>query len=88
MGITTQTKKEKGFLVIIDIERCKGCGLCIAFCPKKELKFSDKNNKKGYPYPEFRGTDCIGCLRCGLICPETAITILRKSRKKEKGKGL
>jgi len=27
--------------VVIDEERCKGCGLCISVCPKKVLDFAD-----------------------------------------------
>lgn len=34
--------------VVIDEERCKGCGLCINACPKKVLSFSKKFNSKGY----------------------------------------
>ena len=66
------------FRVIVDNKYCKGCGLCINFCPKKELKITEKKNKKGYLYVEFSGNECTGCLRCALICPDAALKIIRK----------
>ena len=74
---TTTTKPE--FQVIVDNEYCKGCGLCVYFCPKKQLKVSEKKNKKGYYGAELFGTECTGCLRCALICPDAAIKIVRKT---------
>jgi 2-oxoglutarate ferredoxin oxidoreductase subunit delta len=66
------------FQVIVDSNYCKGCGLCVYFCPKKELTISGKKNKKGYLCAEFSGNECTGCLRCGLICPDAALKIIRK----------
>ena len=60
-------------------ERCKGCGLCIAFCPKHVLVQSDRINEKGYHPPELverPPTDiCIGCGMCERICPDFAIFV-------------
>ena len=37
--------------VVVDIEACKGCGLCVATCPVKILELAPaKVNRKGYPY--------------------------------------
>ncbi len=52
-------------------ERCKGCGLCIEFCPKKVLVFSERRNQQGYKivalaFPE----KCNQCGICYLMCPE------------------
>ena len=63
-----------GVEILIVTERCKGCGFCIEFCPKKVLSRSKAFNKKGYYPPEV--TDKEACLDCGLceaICPEFAI---------------
>lgn len=69
-------KKSKGpkGTVAINIELCKGCGFCIAFCPSGVLKFSNKFNSKGYHAPHAANPDaCIGCGLCGMYCPDFAI---------------
>ncbi|MHC4580561.1 MAG: 4Fe-4S binding protein, partial [Planctomycetota bacterium] len=32
----------------IDTERCKGCGLCVAVCPKGIIVICAKSNRHGY----------------------------------------
>ncbi len=60
----------------IDIERCKGCGLCVTICPKKVLEIIDQVNTKGYfPAYQARPEDCIKCAMCCVMCPDMAITI-------------
>ena len=52
--------------VLIDENVCKGCGLCIAACPKKLLKLaSDRINPKGYNPAEL--SDARACLDLSLI---------------------
>lgn len=56
---------------------CKGCGLCTTACSKKLLALrKDKLNAKGY-YPTGieKPEECIGCMMCARICPDTAIEI-------------
>jgi 2-oxoglutarate ferredoxin oxidoreductase subunit delta len=54
--------------------RCKGCGLCVEFCPRGVLKMSDNFNQKGY-HPPFveEPSACVGCQFCEEVCPEFAI---------------
>jgi 2-oxoglutarate ferredoxin oxidoreductase subunit delta len=58
--------------------RCKGCELCILYCPKNSLCMSSDFNLKGYHYPEFCDPEtCTGCMLCALICPEVALEIYK-----------
>lgn len=60
-------------------ERCKGCGICTAFCPPKILVLSDHFNPRGYP--EVKITDagaCRGCLQCCLMCPDVVFAFAQK----------
>lgn len=57
-------------------ERCKGCGLCIAACPKKLLVLEEGTNIKGYrPATCHDMASCVGCASCARICPDSIITI-------------
>jgi 2-oxoglutarate ferredoxin oxidoreductase subunit delta len=69
--------KVKG-AIEIDIEKCKGCELCIEACPSKVLKLGDKINIKGYRYAILFKDGCNACLSCALVCPESIIKVYRK----------
>ena len=59
-----------------DIERCKGCELCILACPINIIKMSTKLNKKGFHYAEIIDKEkCTGCGMCFQMCPDLAIEI-------------
>jgi 2-oxoglutarate ferredoxin oxidoreductase subunit delta len=66
--------------VIIDQERCKGCGLCPTVCPKDALAMDlEKLNAKGYhPAVLIQAEACTGCAICAVICPDVCITVLRE----------
>lgn len=62
-----------GILRIIK-ERCKGCGFCIEFCPRKVLVESPEYNSKGYHPPQVIDQEgCASCGLCEILCPEFAI---------------
>jgi 2-oxoglutarate ferredoxin oxidoreductase subunit delta len=63
----------------INRERCKGCTLCIGACPEKILSMSRESfNRLGVPYAEcFDESRCTACLSCAIICPDSAIRIVR-----------
>ncbi len=61
----------------IEAENCKGCGLCIHYCPNGVLRTSDIPNSKGYRVVEVElPEDCSGCRNCEINCPDFAITIV------------
>ncbi len=65
-----------GYKHIIDKNMCKGCGLCVAVCPKKVLELSEEVNAMGYfPVHQARPDDCVFCTTCCIMCPDVAITI-------------
>ncbi len=57
----------------IEVNRgwCKGCGICIAFCPRRVLE-AGPDGKPLVVRPE----DCIRCELCELRCPDYAIELL------------
>jgi 2-oxoglutarate ferredoxin oxidoreductase subunit delta len=64
--------------ISIDQERCKGCGFCIEFCPRKVIELSDRLNSKGYFVAAFDdGKECSGCATCAVMCPEVAIEVMK-----------
>jgi 2-oxoglutarate ferredoxin oxidoreductase subunit delta len=70
---TADFKPPTGKVVVIK-ERCKGCDLCVHYCPYDFLKLSKAFNAKGYHYPEpVEAAACIDCQFCESICPEFAI---------------
>ncbi len=80
-----KSKKQRGE-VEINVDRCKGCGFCIEFCPTHTLEFSNDFNVLGYHYPlRLEDIDCTGCDQCGAFCPDFAIFGYRvKTNNKEK----
>ena len=70
-------KRVKG-TIVISSESCKGCELCISFCPKGVIKLSDRLNAAGYQFAVFSDNgQCTGCAVCALVCPEVAIEVYR-----------
>ncbi len=60
--------------VFVSVERCKGCGFCVEFCPTKVLELSPAFNRKGYHVPNVVNAEkCSGCDLCGMFCPDFAI---------------
>jgi 2-oxoglutarate ferredoxin oxidoreductase subunit delta len=73
----------RSFRVVVLMDRCKGCGICISMCPKKVLEFSKDINNMGYNYAyPARIEDCIGCKFCEMYCPDFAIYVKPSERPK------
>lgn len=62
--------------VKIDKKRCKGCRLCVLFCPTHAIVMDEKLNEKGIfcAKPDLN-KKCSGCGICYLMCPDACIEI-------------
>lgn len=75
--------------ITIDKEKCKGCLLCISFCPKGLIVVDEKLNLQGIKPVRFsrlppsrdpdivgkggKSPECLGCALCAVICPDCCI---------------
>ena len=60
--------------LVIDPKWCKGCGICVEFCPKHAL---------GMKHEKVEITDADACIMCGLCelrCPDYAIYIEEEAK--------
>jgi 2-oxoglutarate ferredoxin oxidoreductase subunit delta len=63
--------------VVIDVEACKGCDLCIDACPRDVLVMTTHEvNTRGYRYPQLL-PGCIACKACAQICPDFVFQVYR-----------
>ena len=65
--------------VVVNIERCKGCNLCVDTCPVNVLELQPKEvNNRGYHYAYMKSPDlCIAFQSCALVCPDGCIDVYR-----------
>ena len=54
----------------INSDWCKGCGICVHFCPKNVLELNEENIAVA-----VRPEDCIACRLCEFRCPDLAVDI-------------
>jgi 2-oxoglutarate ferredoxin oxidoreductase subunit delta len=70
--------------IVIDVEACKGCQLCITACPSHLIQLHESFNDKGYHPARLVDHDrrCTGCALCAMVCPDAAIIVFREVRVK------
>ncbi len=65
--------------IVVDVERCKGCGVCVGACPGEVIALHHEVNAKGYNYLYMKTPDdCTGCANCAIVCPDSCITVYRQ----------
>jgi 2-oxoglutarate ferredoxin oxidoreductase subunit delta len=67
------SEQKKTYEHVIRERWCKGCNICVAFCPKQVLTL-----RNGKVFAE-RPDQCIGCRLCEFRCPDFAIEVREKS---------
>jgi len=68
--------------IVINTNYCKGCSICIDFCPKDVLQLAKEMNAKGYILPEVTDIDaCTQCQLCVIVCPDLAIAVTPKEKR-------
>ncbi len=73
--------KAKG-MVVIDVDRCKGCALCVPRCPQSILVLVEgRFNAKGYnPISVTNMDECTGCAVCAIVCPDVVFSVYRQAK--------
>ena len=73
MSAMAKTAKAHG-TIVVDPERCKGCDICVYFCPPQVLRLSNRRNSLNHRVVElFDEEHCTGCEICAKVCPDMAI---------------
>jgi 2-oxoglutarate ferredoxin oxidoreductase subunit delta len=66
----------------IVVDRCKGCELCVAACPKDVLALDPVAvNLLGYhPVRLLDAAGCTSCAFCARVCPDAVFTVLARPK--------
>jgi 2-oxoglutarate ferredoxin oxidoreductase subunit delta len=65
--------------IVIDIDKCKGCEVCVVSCPTDVIRLEKKVNTKGYHFAYMEHPEnCTGCANCAVVCPDGVISVYRK----------
>lgn len=71
------------FKIEIIVERCKGCGVCIAICQRNVLEEANGKNKNEHHPPIVKNAQqCTGCGMCEMFCPDFAIFVVSQKKRK------
>lgn len=66
-------------MIRVDPHKCDGCGICVYDCGADVFRFT---NKKDKVFP-FGNKHCVNCFLCELVCPEDAVEVVLRPKKKK-----
>jgi 2-oxoglutarate ferredoxin oxidoreductase subunit delta len=70
MRAATKSYVSTGVTIEINDAWCKGCAICVEFCPKDVLKMTPLDKVEVVALEQ-----CTKCLRCEQLCPDFAIVV-------------
>lgn len=85
----------KNGIAVVDKEKCRACGKCVAACPKKLISLipyregyavACSSSDKGPVTMKACSAGCIGCGICVRTCPQKAVTVTEFHASIDQGK--
>ena len=74
MGMAVKSEVNEKIIININRDWCKGCGICVSFCPEDVLGLDD-NDKAEVLNPD----NCVFCGMCELRCPDMAVEVTKEN---------
>ena len=75
-GDESGTIRSRG-TVTIEVDRCKGCELCIPACPPHVLTMSEATQPHRIPLPRAASPAAPAARACLLVCPDFVFEVFR-----------
>jgi heterodisulfide reductase subunit A-like polyferredoxin len=79
VAIMRGPRRNRGYIVAIDKEMCRGCGRCAEVCPYQAVTLTE--NELGLWHASVDEPFCRGCGNCISVCPSGAIDSPHQNQK-------
>jgi len=68
--------------ILVALERCKGCGLCIDVCQPGALALDafHVNAMGHHPVMLVNPEACTSCAKCARMCPDAALSVFARPK--------